>query len=130
MALAEGNLQDDGGGVDEAEKARRRAEQAKDIFDRLARAAYQFDFFQVMRRLECAFREKPRLGEAARPADEPLRLGQEASMIFAPAPLAGLRPSRTGGPPWLLVNFSGLLGPNGPLPLHLTEYARDRLRNS
>jgi len=30
----------------------------------------------------------------------------------------------------LTVNFFGLLGPNGPLPLHLTEYARDRLRNS
>jgi type VI secretion system protein ImpH len=25
------------------------------------------------------------------------------------------------------VRFLGLLGPNGPLPLHLTEYARDRL---
>jgi type VI secretion system protein ImpH len=29
----------------------------------------------------------------------------------------------------LLVRFLGLLGPNGPLPLHLTEYARDRMRN-
>jgi type VI secretion system protein ImpH len=29
----------------------------------------------------------------------------------------------------LQVRFFGLLGPNGPLPLHLTEYARDRLRN-
>jgi type VI secretion system protein ImpH len=28
------------------------------------------------------------------------------------------------------VNFFGLLGPNGPLPLHLTEYARDRQRNA
>ena len=28
------------------------------------------------------------------------------------------------------MHFLGLLGPNGPLPLHLTEYVRDRLRNS
>src|SRR3546814_18457955 len=28
------------------------------------------------------------------------------------------------------VCSSDLLGPNGPLPLHLTEYARDRLRNA
>jgi len=28
------------------------------------------------------------------------------------------------------VHFLGLLGPNGPLPLHLTEYARDRERNA
>jgi type VI secretion system protein ImpH len=27
------------------------------------------------------------------------------------------------------VHVLGLLGPNGPLPLHLTEYARDRQRN-
>lgn len=32
-------------------------------------------------------------------------------------------------PPRLIVNFLGLLGANGPLPLHLTEYARDRERN-
>ncbi|MGV8763016.1 type VI secretion system baseplate subunit TssG, partial [Pseudomonas aeruginosa] len=25
--------------------------------------------------------------------------------------------------------FFGLTGPNGPLPLHLTEYARERQRN-
>ena len=31
-------------------------------------------------------------------------------------------------PPRLAVNFFGLFGPNGPLPLHLTEYARNRLR--
>jgi type VI secretion system protein ImpH len=28
------------------------------------------------------------------------------------------------------VRLFGLLGPNGPLPLHLTEYARERLRNA
>jgi type VI secretion system protein VasG len=30
----------------------------------------------------------------------------------------------------MTVNFMGLFGPNGPLPLHLTEYARDRQRNA
>ena len=29
----------------------------------------------------------------------------------------------------MLVHFFGLFGPDGPLPLHLTEYARDRSRN-
>jgi type VI secretion system protein ImpH len=28
------------------------------------------------------------------------------------------------------LRFLGLTGPNGPLPLHLTEYARDRARNN
>ena len=117
--------------ADSAEKRKQRAAAATRIFDMLARAPHQFDFFQAMRRLECAFPDRPRMGEASRPADEPIRLGQEASLVFAPSPLAGLRPSRSGdGPPWLLVHFAGLLGPNGPLPLHLTEYARDRQRNS
>ena len=51
-------------------------------------------------------------------------------MTFASGPLAHLRPGEGDAPPRLTVNFFGLLGPNGPLPLHLTEYARDRLRNS
>jgi type VI secretion system protein ImpH len=101
-----------------------------EIFEMLARAPHEFDFFQVLRRLECACRDRPRLGEATRPSDEMIRLGQEPSLVFAPASLAGLRPGREGAPPWLLVHFMGLLGPNGPMPLHLTEYARDRLRNA
>jgi len=31
--------------------------------------------------------------------------------------------------PRLFQNFFGLLGPNGPMPHHITEYARDRERN-
>jgi type VI secretion system protein ImpH len=33
-------------------------------------------------------------------------------------------------PARLLVHFFGLFGPDGPLPLHLTDYARDRRRNA
>lgn len=50
-------------------------------------------------------------------------------MAFAPSTLAAFNLGPEGRPPWLGVYFLGLLGPNGPLPLHLTEYARDRLRN-
>jgi type VI secretion system protein ImpH len=87
------------------------------------------DFFQALRRLECRHRDRPRLGEALRPSDEPLRLGQAASLGFAVGALSSYGPGLKGGPPRLEVNFLGLMGPNGPLPLHLTEYVRDRLRN-
>jgi len=103
------------------------------LIDLLARAPEQFDFFQVMRRLEnlyCDSPDRPRFGAALRPVDEPVRLGQDPSLGFAPRTLNGVQPSRTGAPPRLTQNFFGLLGPNGPLPLHLTEYARDRLRNA
>jgi type VI secretion system protein ImpH len=100
------------------------------LLDMLARAPEQFDFFQVMRRLESLSPDQPRFATAPRPADESIRLGQEPSLAFAPAELAALRPGHAGGPPRLSVNFFGLLGPNGPLPLHLTEYARDRRNNA
>jgi type VI secretion system protein ImpH len=96
----------------------------------LAEDATGFDFFQVLRRLECAHRDKPKLGHAVRLAEEPIRLGQEPSLSFPPGSLSGLRPGKNGGPPTLEVSFLGLTGPNGPLPTHLTEYARDRLRNA
>jgi len=97
------------------------------LLDRVAAQPYAFDFFYVLRKLEAARPDKPRLGEAPRPADEPIRLGQEPLLDFAPAPLSGVRPARDQRPAVIEVRFLGLLGPNGPLPLHLTEYARDRL---
>jgi type VI secretion system protein ImpH len=102
----------------------------EELEEALRREPHSFDFFQALRRLECLHPEKPRLGESVRPADEPIRLGQEASLAFAPSALAALLPGAEGGPSRLQVSFLGLLGPNGPLPLHLTEYVRDRLRNA
>jgi type VI secretion system protein ImpH len=112
---------------------RERSQALQQVLDELARGPEQFDFFQIMRRLEaiyCDRPERPRFGAGLRPTDEPIRLGQEPSLAFAPAALSSLRPGRAGSPPRLAVHFFGLLGPNGPLPLHLTEYARDRSRNS
>lgn len=95
----------------------------------LAAAPWDFSFLQTLRRLDCLQPDRPRIGATTRPADDPVRLGQRSSLRFAPSELAALEPSRGGRPPHLLVYFLGLLGPNGPLPLHLTEYARDRRRN-
>jgi len=91
---------------------------------------YQFDFFQALRRLEAAYRDAPRIGRSLRPVDDPIRFGQEPSLAFAPATLSALKPASSGGKPRLEVAFGGLFGPQGPLPLHLTEYARDRIINS
>jgi type VI secretion system protein ImpH len=58
--------------------------------------------------------------------DEPLRLGQATELSFAPAALHAFTPADRQGQPRLEVRFFGLFGPNGPLPLHLTAYARER----
>jgi type VI secretion system protein ImpH len=96
----------------------------------VAREPYRYDFYQTMRRLECLYGHKPRWGTALRPVDEPVRLGQDPDLAFAPAPLASLEFGKDGAPPRLQVRLFGLLGPNGPLPIHLTEYARHRLRHA
>lgn len=96
----------------------------------LQKEPFRFDLFQALRGLECAHPDKPRIGQSLKPSDDPVRLGQEPSLAFAPSALAGFGPGRDGGPPRLSVFSFGVWGPNGPLPLHLTEYARDRMRNS
>ena len=93
---------------------------------------YRFDFFQAVRLLECAHPERPGLGRSKRAGEDPVRLGQDPSLGFAPSTLSGYRLAGEDGPrssvPRLAVLFFGLFGPNGPLPAHLTERARRRAR--
>jgi type VI secretion system protein ImpH len=98
------------------------------LMEQLEAEPYAFDFFQAIRRLDCANPDKPRTGHSLRPADDPMRFGQEASMAFAPATLHSVEKQKKR-PPRLIQRFFGMLGPQGPLPLHITEYIRDRLRN-
>ena len=44
----------------------------------LEREPYRYDFYQVLRRLECAYADRPRWGTALRPADEPMRFSKNA----------------------------------------------------
>ncbi len=100
------------------------------LFDSLAAAPWAHDFYAVLRQIESLSPASPRLGRALRPSAEPLRLGQEPELDFAPAALMSFKADAGGGkPPRLGTRFFGLFGPMGPLPLHLTEYARDRQRN-
>src|SRR5258708_11437992 len=92
----------------------------------LAEAPYRYDFYQTLRRLECLYDTRPRWGEALRPIDEPVRLGQDPDLSFAPAPLASFD-SRGGKPPRLQVRLFCLCGPYGPLPVHTSEHASERL---
>jgi type VI secretion system protein ImpH len=106
-------------------KAEQRRQAYEAWLSHVASAAYKVDFYQLMRRVASAHPLLPPPGEALRPKDEPLRVAQPAELDFPPAALHSLeRPA--GAPPRLLQRVFGLLGPNGVLPLHLTEYARER----
>ena len=88
--------------------------------------APKFDFFQALRLLECASSDRPRIGTSTRLSEDPIRLGQAPSLAFSPSSVSEIEPGRDGLPSRMLVKFMGVFGPNGPLPLHLTEYASQR----
>jgi len=102
--------------------------EARKLYEALAAAPYEFDFFQALRRFDAVHGDRPRLGEALRLVDT-VRLGQIPSVIFAPSTLAEFHPPADDRPGRLLFYFFGMFGPSGALPIHLTEYARDRMRN-
>ena len=108
----------------------RNATRTLNLYDKLQQVPYQFDFYHTMRLLECVHPDSPRIGEALRPENDPVRFGQTPSTIFAPSTIDSFSPAKSGKKPKLSMLHFGLFGPNGPLPLHLTEYARDRINNA
>jgi type VI secretion system protein ImpH len=97
-----------------------------DLKQQLETAAYRFDFFEALRLIETWYPQHPRLGTGLKAEQDPIRLAQDPEMDFAASSIARFSP---GEHSVLAVNFMGLFGPHGPLPLHLTEYARERLRH-
>lgn len=89
-----------------------------------------FELFEALRRIECAYPDRPRLGESTRPTDDPIRLGETPTLAFAPRDIDRFEPGAEGRPPKLDIFGFGLFGPNGPLPLHLTEYALERMHHA
>ncbi|WP_248797406.1 type VI secretion system baseplate subunit TssG [Pseudomonas sp. MWU13-2105] len=89
---------------------------------------WRYDFFAAMRLLECTYPHAPRWGTAQRLGDDPLRLAQHVSLAFEPAMIAQLR-LREGRAALLAVNFFGLTGANGPMPLHFSEDVLSRQIN-
>lgn len=92
--------------------------------------AHGFELFAALRLLERMHPERPPLGRSARPCDDPVRLRQPPSLAFAPGDVSGYREADGQGPAVLETQAMGLFGPNGPLPLHLTEYAIERAQNA
>ncbi|MFK3968901.1 type VI secretion system baseplate subunit TssG [Ensifer adhaerens] len=96
-----------------------------------------FDLFAVLRRVEALAFEHPRLGESVLPNEDPIRLGQQPSLIFSPRTIASVtEPSKSDGDGADLPDVRridtysfGLFGPNGPLPIHFTEIAYSQLTN-
>ncbi len=101
------------------------------IFDRIKAQPHGIDFFLALRSLQAAFPRWPKLGASVALREDYARLRQEPDLAFASSTIRSFvpgEPDRPDVPSQVSVNFLGLFGPNGPLPLHLTDYALDRIR--
>ncbi len=99
-----------------------------DWLRRAEQEPWRYELFALLRRLCAAAAARPRIGEACLPRQEFVRLGQQPSLAFAPREIAQVR----AGTGQVRVQCFGLgmLGPNGALPLHYTEFVRERLHAS
>jgi type VI secretion system protein ImpH len=87
----------------------------------------RYDFYALVRLIECANPDLPKVGTSLKPGDDPVRFCEEPYLAFPPSAVAKVVPDALTNVPRVYVNFIGLLGPNGALPLHVTEYARERM---
>ncbi|PXW24948.1 type VI secretion system baseplate subunit TssG [Paraburkholderia caballeronis] len=85
---------------------------------------WQAGFLSLLRAVAARDPQMPLPGAACLPRDEPFRIGQQPSMAFAPREIAALS-TRRGRLDIRLFGL-GLWGPQGPLPLHMTEIAYSR----
>jgi type VI secretion system protein ImpH len=106
--------------------------------DALLHEPYRFDFFQAVRLLETAARERSEhdrrhpsapVGGDAAPGREHVRFRALPSQAFAPAPVSRVAESADRGPAEAVVTFFGMTGPQGALPAQYTSQVLRRLRD-
>jgi len=97
------------------------------IMSELKDKPWSYNFFSMVRRIE-ANSKGPGFGRSKRPSDDPIRFGQHASMGFSPRSVHSVVTSNEA--PIIKLLFSGMFGPNGAMPFHLTEWATDRRQHN
>lgn len=89
---------------------------------------YRYDYFALLRRLSACWTDTPRWGMAPLPSAERLRIGQEPSLAFSPAAFTKAESVKSRHAVVRLRQaFLGYIGPNGPLPIHLSDLVRERV---
>ncbi|MCU0831465.1 MAG: type VI secretion system baseplate subunit TssG [Rhizobiaceae bacterium] len=83
---------------------------------------FRHNFYDVMRRLERETPDKPRIGNANTRTEDIVLVSQVPYAGFASANIVEVSQA-ADGTPRLGVRFLGMFGPNGPLPMHMTEQA-------
>lgn len=97
------------------------------ILDLLRAQPQTFEFFQCVRVLERLYRARHVVGRFSNPASEVVRFASHVSIVFPASQIQALQ-LRDEGPHHMVVNFMGLHGPLGVLPLYYSELLLQRER--
>jgi type VI secretion system protein ImpH len=93
---------------------------------------YRFDFFQAVRLIEKIYPDRKPVGRGAVPEDEILRFRSNISLKFPPSQIHDIIESfdelNDTEKTEMFINFMGMIGVSGILPVHYTELAMDRMR--
>jgi type VI secretion system protein ImpH len=90
--------------------------------------AFRFEFFRAVRVLERLYPDLEPIGTDAPPSREVARIVAHASLSFPASQIQRITPPNASqAQPWMTVNFMGLTGPLGALPLPYTEFVLERL---
>ncbi len=105
------------------------AESASEILKRFRAQPYAFEFFQAVSLLERLLPHKAPVGGFNDPRDEVVRFATPTSVAFPASEIQAVDEPRDGiGPPRMTVNFMGLTGPQGVMPLAYSLYLAERRR--
>lgn len=99
------------------------------LIESISENPYKYDFFQLIRKLQAAHPDKPRVGESHRLSQDLIRLRQEVSLAFASSTIKRVEKDDETGALNIFNQFFGLWGANGPMPHELTQYVLDQKRD-
>lgn len=96
----------------------------------LHKTPQEFEFFQAVRLFERILPGRAPVGRFVSPLKEVLRFAAHASIPFPASQIQRVDWPETPGAaaPRVVINFMGLAGPSGLLPLYYTEMIVDRVR--
>jgi type VI secretion system protein ImpH len=98
-----------------------------EVEQKLRAEPWSFQFFQAVRLFERILASRSPVGRFVHPSKEILRFAANSSTAFPASQIQELI-WEPGVAPVMVVNFMGLTGPLGALPLYYSELIRERLR--
>jgi type VI secretion system protein ImpH len=114
------------GGTDDS-NVNSRAGRYAEVEALLRSVPYEFEYFQAIRLFEGVLPDGAAVGGFAPPSKEVVRIRAHTALPF-PASQIQRVDWPQGGTPAVVINFMGLFGPSGLLPLYYTTLIGERMR--